>query len=180
MAIHACRALVSENIVWLQQALALLERTDDHSYAVCPQGFRPHRVGGHLRHIIDFYTCFLRGLETTRVDYDERVRDVTIEKSRTAAAAKLRLLIRCFEDNPHLRADFRLAVKLENVAPSEWLTSSVCRELQALSSHTIHHFALIALTLRLHGVSVDPAFGMSPSTLRYEARRYAPVSEEVA
>jgi len=50
--------------------------------------------------------------------------------------------------------------------------------LQALSSHTIHHFALIAVTLRLHGIQVDPNFGMSPSTLRYRtARQFAANSE---
>jgi hypothetical protein len=49
------------------------------------------------------------------------------------------------------------------------MVSSVRRELQALSSHTIHHFALMAVTLRAHGLEVDPAFGMSPSTLRYQA-----------
>jgi len=49
------------------------------------------------------------------------------------------------------------------------MESSVSRELQVLSSHTIHHFALIAMTLRLHGVEMDPDFGMAPSTLRYLA-----------
>ena len=50
---------------------------------------------------------------------------------------------------------------------------SVSRELQVLSSHTIHHFALIAMTLRLHGIEMDPDFGMAPSTLRYLASRAA-------
>jgi hypothetical protein len=48
------------------------------------------------------------------------------------------------------------------------LDSSVGRELQVLSSHTIHHFALIAFTLRVLGIEVDRNFGMAPSTLRYE------------
>jgi hypothetical protein len=41
--------------------------------------------------------------------------------------------------------------------------------LQVLSSHTIHHFALMAVTLRLHGVQIDPKFGMAPSTLRFQS-----------
>jgi hypothetical protein len=49
-----------------------------------------------------------------------------------------------------------------------FLMSSVGRELQTLSSHTIHHFALIGMTLLAHGVAVDPDFGMAPSTLRYK------------
>ena len=42
-----------------------------------------------------------------------------------------------------------------------------------LSSHTIHHFALIAMALRAHGVAVEAGFGMAPSTLSYQARRAA-------
>ena len=50
-----------------------------------------------------------------------------------------------------------------------FLTSSIGRELQILSSHTIHHFALIAMTLRAMGYHVDRDFGMAPSTLRFNA-----------
>jgi hypothetical protein len=67
--------------------------------------------------------------------------------------------------------DWELAVRIENADEDVYLTSSVGRELQALSSHTIHHFALIAIALRVHGLEVDPDFGMSPSTLRYQAAR---------
>jgi hypothetical protein len=55
----------------------------------------------------------------------------------------------------------------------DWLPSTISRELQALSSHTIHHFALIAVILRLHGIFLDPEFGVSPSTLRYQAAKFA-------
>ena len=45
--------------------------------------------------------------------------------------------------------------------------SSLARELQFLTSHTIHHFAVIALILRAMDVEVDREFGVAPSTLRY-------------
>jgi hypothetical protein len=73
---------------------------------------------------------------------------------------------------------------MENADPTTvqdpYLCSSVSRELQALSSHTIHHFALIAITLRVHGFDVDPEFGMSPSTLRFHADRELAASAEAA
>jgi hypothetical protein len=53
------------------------------------------------------------------------------------------------------------------------MESSLSRELQVLSSHTIHHFALIAVTLRAHGVQMDADFGMAPSTLRHLAAKTA-------
>ena len=55
----------------------------------------------------------------------------------------------------------------ESAASTVWARSTVERELQVLLSHTVHHYALIAVALRLHGLEVDPEFGVAPSTLRY-------------
>jgi len=52
----------------------------------------------------------------------------------------------------------------EPVAPS-----SVKRELQFLVSHTLHHYALIALQLKQQDQPVQPGFGMAPSTVRFQA-----------
>jgi hypothetical protein len=48
-----------------------------------------------------------------------------------------------------------------------WCRSTVARELQFLLSHTIHHYALIALVLRLQGFTTGEEFGVNPSTLRH-------------
>jgi hypothetical protein len=49
-----------------------------------------------------------------------------------------------------------------------WCRSSVSRELQFLLSHTVHHYALIAMTLRAAGVELDEELGVAPSTLAYQ------------
>ncbi len=169
--IEANRKLIALNINWLQRALALVEQLEDGVFAASPAGLAPHRVGAHLRHILDFYECFFDGLKSRRIDYDNRKRDESVERNRSSAAAKIRAIIRSFEavlpEEPTLR------VRLEGADVDAWLPSSVGRELQALSSHTIHHFALIAVILRVHGVDVDSEFGMSPSTSRYQAEREA-------
>ena len=170
-------ALIETNVCWLRQALDLLDRLNDAVYATSPDGFAPHCAGGHLRHIVEFYRCFLDGIDSFHIDYDSRRRDASIEKSRAAAAAAIRSIIERLETCPSLRADSILWVRMEDAADSDvgdsFMPSSTTRELQVLSSHTIHHFALIALTLRLHGVEMDPAFGMAPSTLRYLASKEA-------
>lgn len=163
--------LIETNIGWLRQVLSLLGQMDDNVFATSPQGMAPHRVGSHLRHVLEFYECFLDGLVVRRVDYDKRKRDETIEKSRHSAAARIRSIIRRLWETSSLSKDSRLAVRVENAEADVYLSSSLGRELQALSGHTIHHFALIAVTLRLHGFEVDPSFGMSPSTLRYQAAK---------
>ncbi len=169
---QAKSALISTNIRWLRQALRLLERLDDTAYANSPRGLAPHRAGAHLRHIVEFYQCFLDGLESSHIDYDARRRSLAIEQNREAAASAIRAIIRTLETSRDLRSERIVWVRVED--GEGYVESSVSRELQALSSHTIHHFALIAVTLRLHGVEIDPDFGMAPSTLRYLASKATP------
>jgi uncharacterized damage-inducible protein DinB len=48
-----------------------------------------------------------------------------------------------------------------------WSVSSTFRELQFLATHTVHHFALVALLLRQRGVEVPVEMGVAPSTLEH-------------
>src|SRR2546428_3722278 len=97
--------LIDSNIRWLRQALSLLNRLDDVTYSTSPNGFAPHRAGGHLRHIVEFYQCFLKGVETLHIDYDARPRDESIEQSRAAASAAIRSIIRLLETSLLLRGE---------------------------------------------------------------------------
>lgn len=159
--------LIETNLHSLRQALSLIEQIDDRIYAESPAGFAPHKVGAHLRHVLEFYECFLDGIECSHIDYDARRRDLSVETSRTIAAERIRSIIRRLEAEPLLRGDSIIWVRMED--GDAFLTSSPGRELQVLSSHTTHHFALIAMTLRGHGFEVDPEFGLARSTLRYLA-----------
>ena len=168
-------ALIATNIRWLRQALRLLERLDDSVYSSTAPGFAPHRVGAHLRHILEFYQCFIDGLDGSHIDYDSRQRDESIERSHHAASIAIRSLIYALDA---LAEHERIVwVRMEDAEASgvreSFMESSLSRELQVLSSHTVHHFALIAMTLRAHGVQMDPDFGMAPSTLRHLASKTA-------
>lgn len=181
---NANRELIATNVAWLRQALALVRGIDDVSYRTSPEGLAPHRAGAHLRHILEFYECFLNGLESLNVDYDARQRDERIETSRQVAMDRITAIIERLETEPLVRRDSVLFVRMEdakaNLLEDPYLCSTVGRELQALSSHTIHHFALIAITLRAHGVSVDPDFGMAPSTLRFRSSQAFEARPEAA
>ena len=171
----AITELISTNVAWLKQALSLVQQLDDVTFRSSPQGLVPHRVGSHLRHVLEFYECFLDGLRSLTVDYDARQRNYSVENNRDAAAEKISSILGRLEENPWIQSDSVMFVRMENAEASEvespYLRSSLSRELQTLSSHTIHHFALIAITLRLHGFEVEPDFGMSPSTLRFQAAK---------
>ena len=60
-----------------------------------------------------------------------------------------------------------LSVRLEEAAGNpQWSPSSIARELQSLKSHTTHHYALIAVLLRLQGIEPHEEFGVSMATIR--------------
>ncbi len=181
---NAQSALIDMNTRWLRQALDLLGRLDQREFAASPKSMPPHRVSSHLRHIIEFYECFLDGLEPTHIDYDARRRDLRLESSIVVAAERICALIARLESDPALRRDGVLFVRMEDAQGFDlsdpFLMSSVTRELMTLSSHTIHHFALIAMTLRAHGVAVDPEFGVAPSTLRYRDQKRTARAAEAA
>jgi uncharacterized damage-inducible protein DinB len=159
--------ILEQNLHFLRQGLALLDALDAETYAAGDGGRAS--IGAHLRHCTDFYNCFLRGLESGRVDYDARCRDAAVETDRQTAA---RTLAGIAERLAVLgAADFGrvLEVKADAAddAPFAWSRSSLARELQFLTSHTVHHFALIALLMRQRGLDPGDELGVAPSTLAY-------------
>lgn len=156
------------NATWLRQMTELLSTLTDVRYQEVSPVLGPQRVGGHVRHILEFYECFLAGLFDGTIDYDARPRDREVEDSRTVAISRASQMLARIESLAALE-DLSMMVRAEG--EPRLLRSSVGRELQALSSHTIHHFALISMLLRVRGERVHPDFGMSPATLIFQQRQ---------
>jgi hypothetical protein len=158
--------LVDVNLKLLDDAACVVSSLHDRTYTEPTLGGQ--RVGAQLRHVIEFYESFLDGLTGPSIDYDARKRDVSIEQSRSAALARIESLKRRLSVLEWGDGDIPLRVVAED-APEYSMWSTVCRELQALRSHTIHHFAVIAMALHAWGIAVDPDFGVAPSTLATRA-----------
>ncbi len=161
----------SDNIAFLRQGLDLLADLSDDEYV---RSFPPSFVspiGTHMRHIIDHYECLLAGLVTGNIDYDDRTRETSVETDRAAATAAIDSVIRRLEAIDQSLRDSELSVHMDfGGGPDEaglYARSSVERELQFLVSHTVHHYALVAVMLRLEGREPVDGFGVSPSTLKY-------------
>jgi uncharacterized damage-inducible protein DinB len=169
-----CSLLADDNIGYLQQGIDLLNSLDDATYTRATPSTYGNPLGGHLRHCLDHYTNFLAGLAAGQIDYDARQRDPKIESDRTFAVQKMKELVR---ELKALKADSPLQVKMdcgdESDEASWWSESTVRRELQFLVSHTVHHYALIKLILKFQGQDTGPAFGVAPSTLRYNESQKA-------
>jgi len=150
----------------LREGAALLSALDDALYRTT--------VGPQLRHCLDFYGSFLRGLAARRVDYDTRERDPLVESSRRIAGRRYAEVIAALERITGEEALAALEVRSEGdtVPPGEpeWCRSSVRRELQFLLSHTVHHHALVKELLRARGRAIGADFGVAPSTLGHRGR----------
>lgn len=157
---------ITDCIELLRQGIDLVQRIDTRVFAattpISPRG----SIGAHFRHILDTYDCFLNGLEHNRIDYSLRRRDPLVEQNRTHAIEKMETLSAALSGLASLDPTARLLVSAEE-QPSRWSRSSVLREVEFLKSHTIHHYSLIAMLLRLHEIDPGAEFGVAPSTLRH-------------
>jgi hypothetical protein len=167
--------LIADNIEALRQGIRLIERLNDRFYAQSNAGLSLSPVGGHIRHCVDFYNSFLAGVTSGRIDYDYRERDERIEQNRLFAASKLGMIIdslnRVSEVDNRREIEVRLESSTNDETGSDWSRSSLMRELQFLLSHTIHHYSLIALALRVQGYEPGVEFGVAPSTLKHWRKR---------
>ena len=159
--------IIYDNIETLKQGINLIARLDDHLYTQPNHELSLSGVGAHFRHCIDFYHNFLNGVESGRINYDLRERDERLETNRLFAIDKLGALIADLSLMSTMEGSRVVEALLEGTSDSDWSISSLKRELQFLLSHTIHHYALIALTLRSHGFDPGAEFGVAPSTLRH-------------
>ena len=165
-------AVAQENIAFLEQGLALIEGLDARLFGATPRYFSRGGIGAHFRHILDHYDCFLAGIATGRVDYDRRERDRRTELEPLVCAGRIRSIVDGLRGVNDSGRDEPLRVAMDSGeridGSAGWSTTTLGRELQYLLSHTVHHFALIGVMLRLLGVDPGPDFGVAPSTLRYE------------
>ncbi|MBI3650167.1 MAG: hypothetical protein HY231_03890 [Acidobacteria bacterium] len=162
------RAMMDEAIAVLKQGRDLLEQISDEVFSQTLPPIFAATIGSHLRHCLDFYGCFLQGLAVRRIDYNQRERDLLIETDRRAALAKMAALIEQLKELSLPDDSVTVFVRLEDATSNQiWSRSSIAREWQSLQSHTIHHYALIAVLLRLQGIEPGAAFGVSTSTLRH-------------
>lgn len=125
-------------------------------------------IGGHIRHCLQHFESFRDGIASGTINYEARERGTLVETDPSAAVESLKSLSKWFSDqiDRHDKNEpVRVLVTMGDM--SEEVESTVSRELQFLISHTVHHFAIIAIMCRSFGIEIDPEFGMAPSTLKH-------------
>ena len=161
--------IIDDNIRFLEQGVQLLKGIADGAYTHVAPPLYGNGIGGHFRHCLDHYVNLLDGLDARVVDYDSRARELKIETNRVYAISCIQQLILRLKALPEDAPERSLSCKMDCGSEDtlRMSGSSVRRELQFLISHTVHHYALIAMMLRYQGIEPHPEFGVAPSTLRY-------------
>jgi len=164
--------LIEDNVLMIEQGVRLLERISADLFTSSSPSTLGASIGGHLRHNLDHYACFQRGMLRGRIDYDDRERASDIETKPAAAIQALQRAAGKMRALADENLDRSLEVRMDTGESDErpWTHSSARRELQFLLSHTVHHYALIAMVCRLYGQEVDDDFGVAPSTLKHRRR----------
>lgn len=163
---------VAANLVVIEQGLRLLAALGAERYTTRIPNCYNSSIGGHVRHILEHYQAFVQGVEDGRLDYEKRVRDPLVESDPAYAGALFEAVAQRLEEFAPTLANRTLAYCVEST-PGVASATSALRELEFLLSHTVHHYALVAVMARLQGLEPEPTFGVAPSTLKYQRSQAA-------
>jgi uncharacterized damage-inducible protein DinB len=160
----------------LRQLSRLLASLTPSQYTAQPLSVFSSAVGGHVRHSLDHIAAFLDGVESGRIDYDQRRRGTPVEQRRDAALAAIERLEQRVQRVTSADLDRPLQVALMVTADGARIEtrSSVGRELGFVLSHTVHHNSTIGSIATMAGVDVPDDFGYAPATLAHLQSTCAP------
>lgn len=126
-------------------------------------------VGAHVRHVLDRANCVVEGFKNSKIDYDNRRRQIELEQNPKLC---LKEFERIFKELKNFSQDPKSEVEVSETENQEGLKvklkSTFEREFWDIVLHTIHHLATIKFILEKSGVLVDKDLGKNVSTVIYE------------
>jgi len=108
---------------------------------------------------------FWEGLKSGHIDYDKRKRNPELETNRLFALESMLGYASKFQEETFFLEFLNISQNYNPKEPVPVVTSNLTRELMFLVSHTVHHYAIISILVKLDGGVVPEGFGFSPATL---------------
>jgi len=149
----------------LEKSLILLENMPESAYVDDSVGPFYSSIGGHIRHILDFYTSIFKGLNNYLIDLTDRERNTTIEIDVNFAKMEIRKVLVELENylNYDLEDKYELVDDLGLGKVS--IPTNLYAVLVQANSHTIHHYAIVSQLLFAFNIVIeDKTFGYNPTT----------------
>ncbi|MCB1193370.1 MAG: hypothetical protein KDK90_23225 [Leptospiraceae bacterium] len=145
----------------------LIKKLDVADYSKSLEVISGSSIGQHIRHILEFIEIFLQQTDNIVLSYEERKRDVQLERDPSFVITKIQLIVSLLENvNTSKELILKSTINPETLY-SVQIDSSTERELLYLIEHTIHHMAIIGNAVRhsLTSIKIDKNFGYAFSTI---------------
>lgn len=154
----------------IEQLCSFIQQINNDDYSKKLAILSGSSVGMHVRHILEFYSCFLDNLSAENICYDKRERQLIYEVDTQSTISKFNSII---NNISKLSKDLPIILNSnaqDDEVISETITSSCSRELLYTLDHAIHHMALIkiAVNFEFKNIKLADNFGVAPSTIRYQ------------
>lgn len=167
---------IEGNKQMIGQITDLLNSIDNQTYTKPLDIFNGSSIGQHFRHILDFYLCLIKGIESGIIDYAHRDRNPVMESDTEHAKAIFTHIIdsieKLSEDKPiQVWGDF----SNYSFEESPLLGSSIGRELMFAHDHAVHHLAIIKIGIEAAApeLNIDKNLGVAPSTVKHRSGAHA-------
>jgi uncharacterized damage-inducible protein DinB len=156
--------LKQQNIHSLQQLASVIQQLNESQFTTNYKGLSGSSIGMHVRHILEFYTC-LQVQSESILNYDSRERNGLLETLPALAIESISAVITWVDQ---VQEEQDITFTNNDVQNGENCCTSLSRELQYLSDHTVHHMAILKLIFlyELPDINIDPYFGYAFSTIK--------------
>ena len=147
-----------------------MSEIDEKDYVIPSRALSGASIGQHLRHTLEFFICFEKGIEQGIINYDKRAHDKVIENDKFVALAcieKTAAFVKDLNLNKTLILEAGYDLKKEELIT---IPTNVSRELVYNVEHAVHHMAIMKIGIREVApyVNLLPDFGVAASTIRYQ------------
>ena len=153
----------------LEQLVELINKLDNEQFARPLPLLSGNTIGKHIRHIIELYDQLLMGYDSGIINYDGRKRDLRTETETNYAIDKLECIIITCDNKSDKPVQLMLDYSIDNIV-NDTVNSTYKRELAYNIEHAIHHMAIIKIAIEnsYSDIVLDKAFGVAPSTIRFQ------------
>ena len=159
----------------LSELMEILVQVSEQVYLNVPKPFFQSSVGAHVRHCLDHFYALLQAFEDGNVDYEKRERGTKLETNKHLAVRAVQELRERFGDLKINKGDGRMPVCLSVAleAPMNknfsvtWVNTTLERELHFVTSHTVHHLALVKVMCAMQGETLGSDVGLAAGTKKW-------------
>jgi len=149
----------------LQRGINLLNAISDEQYSDTSVGPYHSTIGSHMRHVLDVFSCILKGLDNHLVDFSVRERN---ELAETYTSKGIEYFTTIISELKNIKQeDFKKTIKVTDDMGlgKEIVDYTIAGTLMQAHSHAIHHFASIGyLIYQLEIELPDADFGFNPTS----------------